>query len=66
GMLGTHELTRKSNYFMGNDPEKWRRNVPNYLKVRYENLYPGIDMESYFSHDDLEYDFILSPGSIRR
>jgi hypothetical protein len=62
-MLGTHELARKSNYFMGNDPQRWRRNVPNFLKVRYENIYPGIDMEYYFSHDDLEYDFILSAGS---
>ena len=46
-MLGTHELTPKSNYFMGNDPQKCPRNVPNYLKVRYENIYPGIDMKYY-------------------
>jgi hypothetical protein len=60
---GIDELPRKSNYLIGNDPNRWRREIPNYLKVRYENVYPGIDMEYYFSHNSLEYDFIVSPGS---
>src|SRR5437660_4342155 len=25
------------NYFIGNDPDKWRRNVPTYNQVRYKN-----------------------------
>jgi hypothetical protein len=41
---GLDELPGKSNYLLGNDPKKWRTNVPNYAKVRYENVYPGIDL----------------------
>ncbi len=29
---GLDELPGKSNYFIGNDPAKWRTNVPNYGK----------------------------------
>jgi hypothetical protein len=44
---GLDELPGKSNYFLGNDPKKWRTNVPNYAKVKYENVYPGIDLVYY-------------------
>lgn len=33
------------NYFIGNDPQKWRTNVPVWRGVRYIDLYPGIDLE---------------------
>jgi len=32
-------------YFIGNDPAKWRTNVPVWGGVRYKDLYPGIDLE---------------------
>ena len=32
---GRDELPGKVNYFIGNDPSKWRRNVPTYAKVAY-------------------------------
>jgi len=32
-------------YFMGNDPARWRANVPVWGGVRYVDLYPGIDLE---------------------
>ena len=42
---GREELPGKVNYFIGNDPKKWRTNVPTYEKVRYHNVYPGVDLE---------------------
>jgi hypothetical protein len=33
-----------SNYLIGNDPHAWHTGIPNYAKVRYRNLYPGIDL----------------------
>jgi hypothetical protein len=33
-VVGENELPGKSNYFLGNDPSKWRTNVPTYAKVR--------------------------------
>ena len=43
-VTGADELPGKSNYFIGNDPKKWRTNVPNYAKVRYQDVYPGVDL----------------------
>ena len=32
-------------YFIGNEPEKWRPDVPVWGGVRYVDLYPGVDLE---------------------
>jgi hypothetical protein len=50
-----------SNYFIGNDPSKWRADVPNYAAVRYEQIYPGIDWVLYGNPRQLEYDFVVAP-----
>jgi hypothetical protein len=60
---GMEELPGKSNYFIGNDPKKWRTNVPNYAKVKYTNVYPGVDLVYYGNQGQLEYDFVVSPGA---
>jgi hypothetical protein len=31
-------------YFLGNDPEKWRPDVPVWARVWYRDLYPGLDL----------------------
>ncbi len=51
------------NYFLGNDPSQWRTNVPTYGRVRYKNVYPGIDLLYYGNHRQLEYDFEIHAGS---
>lgn len=53
----------KSNYFIGNVPERWHTNIPNYAKVRYRNVYPGIDLIYYGNQRQLEYDLVVTPGS---
>lgn len=62
-VVGLDELPGKSNYFIGNDPTKWRTNIPNYTQVRYEKVYPGIDLVYYGNQQQLEYDFVIAPGS---
>ena len=63
-VTGREELPGKVNYFIGNDPKKWRTNVPTYAKVRYHNVYPGVDLEYYGNQGgQLEYDFIVAPGA---
>src|SRR5262249_53676405 len=61
-VTGTDELPGKSNYFVGNDPKEWRSNVATYTKVKYESIYPGIDLIYYGSQQRLEYDFVVAPG----
>ncbi len=49
-----------SNYFIGNDPARWTTKVPNYRKVRYSGVCPGVDVTYYGNPQKLEYDFTLS------
>src|SRR5205823_149116 len=62
-VTGHDELPGKSNYFIGNDPKKWRTNVPHYGKVKYEAVYPGVDLVYYGNQGKLEYDFVVAPGA---
>ncbi len=58
---GAEQLPGTANYFIGNDPAKWRPNVPTYAKVKYTGVYPGIDLVYYGNQRQLEYDFVLAP-----
>ena len=62
-ITGLDELPGKSNYFIGNDPAKWRTDVSNYAKVKIEDVYPGIDLVYYGNQRQLEYDWIVNPGA---
>jgi hypothetical protein len=63
GIAALDELPGRSNYFLGNDPKKWRTNVPNYAKVKYQSVYPGVDLVYYGNQRQLEYDFVVAPGA---
>ena len=60
---GQDELPGKVNYFRGNDPERWLRNIPTYAKVNFKDVYPGIDVVYYGNQGELEYDFAVAPGA---
>jgi len=60
---GTDELEGKSNYIIGNDPSKWHRNVPHFARVRYREVYPGVDLVYYGKQGQLEYDFEIAPDA---
>jgi uncharacterized repeat protein (TIGR01451 family) len=56
-------LPSLSHYYIGDDPNKWHPNVPNYERVKFEQVYPGIDLVYYGNQQRLEYDFVLQPGA---
>ncbi|HEY2933304.1 MAG TPA: SBBP repeat-containing protein [Acidobacteriota bacterium] len=56
-------LPGKSNYLFGNDPSHWKTNVPQYARIRYKQIYPGIDLVFYGHNQQLEYDLVVSPGA---
>src|SRR6185436_13199778 len=62
-ITGADELPGKSNYFLGSDAKAWKTDVPNYARVKYEGVYPGIDVVYYGNQQQLEYDFHLAPGA---
>ena len=60
---GMGRLPARTNYFLGNDPKKWHTDVPSYGRVKYEGVYPGIDVVFYGNQGKLEYDFLVAPGA---
>jgi Beta-propeller repeat/HYDIN/CFA65/VesB-like, Ig-like domain len=62
-VTGQSPLSGTSNYFLGNDAHNWHTQIPNYARVRYHQVYPGIDLVYYGRQGELENDFVLSSGS---
>ena len=60
---GDDQLPGKVNYFIGKDPRRWWTDLPTYAKVRYADVYPGVDLIYYGNLSRLEYDFVVAPGA---
>ncbi len=58
-------LPGHDNYFIGNNPRRWRTGIPTYGEITYPSLYPGIDLLFYGGRGGsaLEHDFIVAPGA---
>ena len=54
------------NYYRGNNPAKWYRGVPTYQRVKYDAVYPGIDLAYHGDGGKFEFDFNLKPGADAR
>lgn len=61
-LLGEARQPGKSHYLIGNEAAGRRHDVPHFGKVRYGEVYPGIDLVFYGNQRRLEYDFIVAPG----
>lgn len=62
-VAGADQLPGTTNYLVGKDAHNWRTNVANYREVGYREVYPGIDLIYYGNQRQLEYDFVIAPGS---
>ena len=60
--VGVDALPGKVNYIIGNDPARWRTDVPTFARVQRKDIYPGIDVVYYGTQEQLEYDFVVSPS----
>jgi uncharacterized protein (TIGR03437 family) len=56
-------LPGKTNYYLGSDTSAWHTNIPNYARVRYRGVYPGIDLVVYGKQRRIEYDWMVAPGA---
>ena len=43
-IVGEKKFAGHHNYFLGSDESRWRTGVPLYGSVRYDGIYPGIDL----------------------
>ena len=68
-MIPEEKAQGEHSYFPSGDPKSWITSVPNYNRVNYKGVYPGVDVSFYGHAGQLEYDFIVEPesdaGSIR-
>ena len=62
-VIGEEPQAGQVNYFIGRNPATWHTKIPTYARVRYKNVYPGIDLVYYGNHSQMEYDFSLSAGA---
>jgi RHS repeat-associated protein len=62
--VGQDRLVTRTNYFIGNEPDNWHTDIPNYGQVVYPGVYPGVDLVYHgSSQQQLEYDFVVAPGA---
>lgn len=63
-MRGEEPLPGIVNSFVGNDPTRWHTHIPTTAKVRYTDLYPGVDLVVYGTASGAwEYDVIVAPDA---
>ncbi|MCX6621077.1 MAG: SBBP repeat-containing protein [Acidobacteria bacterium] len=62
-VTGMDPMRARANYLTGRDKSKWQFGVPLFQKVRYREVYPGVDLDYYGQDGRLEFDFIVSPNT---
>jgi hypothetical protein len=62
--MGLDGQSGVSNYLTGNDPQQWQLNVPEFGRVAYQNVYPGITLIYHGTdQEQLQYDIEVAPGA---
>jgi centrosomal CEP192-like protein/ASPM-SPD-2-Hydin domain-containing protein/HYDIN/CFA65/VesB family protein/beta-propeller repeat-containing protein len=56
-------LQGDSNYLIGKDATAWRQHVTQYGRVRYLEIYRGIDLTYYGNGTRIEHDFVVHAGA---
>ena len=51
------------NYYLGNDRSKWTSGNRSFNRIKYKNLYNGVDLVFFEKNLDLKYEYHLSPGA---
>jgi gliding motility-associated-like protein len=53
----------KFHFYIGNDRSKWKTNLQGYQRIRYANVWEGVDLLVYSNSKGFKYDFIVQPGA---
>lgn len=51
------------NLYTGNDPTRWREQLPLFAEVVYQELYPGIALHYTLENGGLKSEFVVQPGA---
>ncbi len=62
-IVALDEQPGTTNYLIGSDPAKWRKGISRFGRVKYESIYPGIDLVFHGRQREVEFDFVVAPGT---
>lgn len=62
-VVGSKAQQHYYNYFIGNDPNRWKSGIHPYYNVDYKHLYNGIDLHLSSDEGRLKYDLIVAAGA---
>ncbi|MCP9761469.1 DUF7948 domain-containing protein [Lacihabitans soyangensis] len=51
------------NFFIGQNKDEWKSNVPAFEEILLENVFDGIDFRMYSADQSLKYEYIVKPGA---
>jgi gliding motility-associated-like protein len=60
---GAKELETYNNYYLGNNPSKWKTGIHPVQEVNYDELYDGIDLHVGSDGSNMKYEFEVAPGA---
>ena len=60
---GEARLPGVAHYYLGDDPSRWRTNLPTFGRVVFPGVYAGVDLVFHGERGALEYDFVVAPGA---
>ena len=58
-----HPLKTKYNFYLGSNPKRWQSGLSAYQKVKYQDLYDGIDLDVISQGNRIKYNFQVAVGS---
>ncbi|MEW6002757.1 MAG: hypothetical protein AB1638_08955 [Nitrospirota bacterium] len=61
--VGEEESITKVSYLMGNDPSKWKADIPSYALVNLGEVYRGIEVKLRAHGNNVEKLFYIKPGA---
>lgn len=62
-MIPEDQLPGRHHYFLGDDPARWRSDVPLFTSVRYRGMHAGLDVCVREHDGHFEYDLLLAPNA---
>ncbi len=60
---GLEKLPAEGNYFIGNNPQRWRTHVPHFARAQARAVVPGVELIAYGRDAQLEFDLRVAPGA---
>jgi uncharacterized repeat protein (TIGR01451 family) len=60
---GAGALAAHASRFVGPDPKQWKSGAPLFSRVRFPQVYPGVDLVYYGNDGEIEHDFLVAAGA---